>query len=336
VNFFAWLPLASFSVPPPNLIEVATLYAVLGALLVARRRVHLYWAAPIVGALLIQDGFYWRAEGLGKKELRVTFLSVGQGDAVVVELPDSQVLVIDAGGSAAGEFDPGASIVAPFLHSRRINRVHYVLVSYPRVDHYGGMKSIVERFKPSEFWSGPSAGNTSRYADLEEAVDRLKVSRAVLGTHLGCRSIGEVRLCVLHPPEAGSAKKRSGRGESVVVRLTFGEHHFLFTGDIDGRAETLLVESGQDLASHVLKIPSHGSGNASTESFVAAVRPGLAIVSAGHRNPYGFPREEVLQRYESAGARILRTDEDGAVTITSDGRNLRYQTHRSGKSGRIG
>ena len=97
---------------------------------------------------------------------------MGHGDAAVVEFPGSKVLLIDAGGTATGRFDIGKSIVAPFLRSRKILKVDYILVSHPRVDHYGGMKTIVEEFAPSEFWSGPSKGQTIRYQELEKAVRR--------------------------------------------------------------------------------------------------------------------------------------------------------------------
>ena len=124
--------------------------------------------ALVLGA----DGFYWWSERWDRKELRVTHLNVGQGDAAVVELPRSKVLVIDAGGAALGDFDTGESIVGPFLRSRKILKVDYLFLSHPRVDHYGGMRSIAMEFAPAEFWAGPSKGKTIRFDDLEEALDQ--------------------------------------------------------------------------------------------------------------------------------------------------------------------
>ncbi len=94
------------------------------------------------------DVAYWARERWARQELRVTYLNVGQGDAVVVEFPGAKTLLIDAGGTATGEFDTGEAIVGPYLRSRKILKVDYLLVSHPRIDHYGGMASIVREFTP--------------------------------------------------------------------------------------------------------------------------------------------------------------------------------------------
>ena len=107
---------------------------------------------------LCADGYYWWQERWRRADLRVTHLNVGQGDAAVVELPGSKVLLLDAGGTAFGDFDPGESIVAPFLRARKILKVDYLAVTHPRIDHYGGMRAIAAEFSPTEFWSGDGRG----------------------------------------------------------------------------------------------------------------------------------------------------------------------------------
>ncbi|OGQ17738.1 MAG: DNA internalization-related competence protein ComEC/Rec2, partial [Deltaproteobacteria bacterium RIFCSPHIGHO2_02_FULL_60_17] len=330
VRFFSRLPFANLAVPVPNLAEVAGLYLlILTVLLLRRNRYSAIVLAAVVLGLAV-DGAYWWRERYGRKELRITHLSVGHGDAAVVEFPGSRVLLVDAGGSATGEFDTGEMVVAPFLRTRKILRVDYLAVTHPRVDHYGGMRVVLEQFSPSELWSGPGRGRTARYQDLEDAAERSGVKRVSLNSSEPCRSVDGVKLCVLHPGPGTTGEA------SLVLRLTFGRLSVLFAGDIERDDERRIAESRAELSSAVLKVPRHGSLTSSTEEFIGRVRPKLAIFSVGRRNPFGLPREEVLGRYHEAGAEILRTDQDGAITIETDGASLRYSAYRSGKRGKAG
>jgi competence protein ComEC len=326
VRLFARLPLANISVPVPNLLEVSALYLLIVSLFLVRKYRYALVAAVVLALALGADAFYWWRERWDRKDLRVTHLNVGQGDAAVVELPGSKVLVIDAGGTTTGDFDTGEGIVGPFLRSRKILKVDYLLVSHPRVDHYGGMRSLVMEFAPMEFWSGPSRGKTARFDDLEEALERSRIKRVTLSTQEPCRAIDNVKLCVLYPaPDAGD-------DASVVLRLEFGKVRLLFSGDLDKRDERALQLKADELRSAVLKVPRHGSASSSTKEFVTAVRPALAIFSVGARNTSGLSRD-VVARYRDIGAEILRTDEDGAIVLETDGSTLRYSGTKSGKKG---
>ena len=329
VRLFARLPLANVAVPVPNVFEVTVLYLFIVALFLLRRNRFAILVVGLFALALGVDGYYWWSERWDRKELRVTHLNVGQGDAAVVELPRSKVLVIDAGGAALGDFDTGESIVGPFLRSRKILKVDYLFLSHPRVDHYGGMRSIAMEFAPAEFWAGPSKGKTIRFDDLEETLDSARIKRITLSDQEPCRVIDGVRLCALYPPPD------EGDDASVVLRLEFGKIRFLFAGDLDKRDEQRLQSKAEQLRSPVLKVPRHGSAGSSTQEFVAAVRPSLAIFSVGSRNPFGFPRHEVVARYRDVGAEILRTDEDGAVIIQTDGATIRYSGYKSGKKGML-
>jgi competence protein ComEC len=279
--------------------------------------------------LLAADASFWWMERYRRSELRVTHLNVGQGDAAVVELPDGQTLLIDAGGTATGEFNTGESIVAPFLRSRKILKVEYLMVSHPRIDHYGGMRAIVEEFSPEEFWSGSARGQTTRFDDLDMALKIANVARRELNDRQPCREIGAVKFCVLYLPANGSAEG------SVVMRLEFGKLRYLFTGDIERRDEALLLGRTKDIRSAVIKVPRHGSAMASTKEFIGAVGSRLAIVSAGARSRAEAQREEVVERYRQADSEILRTYADGAIIVQSDGRRVRYLGYKSGKGGEI-
>ena len=327
VGLFARLPLANIPVPVPNLFEVTVLYLFIVSLFFLNRNRFAIFAVVVFGLALGADAFYWWRERWDRKELRVTHLNVGQGDAAVVELPHSKVLVIDAGGTALGDFDTGESIVGPFLRSRKILKIDYLFLSHPRVDHYGGMRSIAMEFAPAQFWSGPSKGKTTRFDDLEQALERTRIKRVTLSDQEPCRAIDGVKLCVLYPPPDGA------EDSSVVLRLEFGKVQFLFAGDIDKREELFLQQNAGTLRSAVLKVPRHGSASSSTQEFVTAVRPSLAIISVGARNPSGPSRDEVVARYRKVGAEVLRTDEDGAIIVETDGSTIRYEGYKSGKKG---
>jgi competence protein ComEC len=329
VDLFARLPLANFAVPAPNAVEVAALYGFLLCVLILRKRLHLLMAMTAALLLIAADIGYWWGERYRRTELRVTHLNVGQGDAAVVEFPNSEVLLIDAGGTAAGDFDIGESIVAPFLRGRKILQVDYLMVSHPRIDHYGGMRAIVGEFSPREFWSGAGKGKTSRFEELEDAIERAKATRVALAEGDPCRPFGEVNICVVYAP----ADKTDD--QSVVVRLEHGKVRYLFGADIDKRDEAVLSRKGEGLRSAVLKVPRHGSQTASTAEFIAAVQPALAVVSAGARSRSEAGREEVAERYRQAGAEVLRTYDDGAIIVESDGHKLRYLGYKTGKRGVI-
>jgi competence protein ComEC len=327
VDLFARLPLANISVPAPNPLEVAILYGFILGLFLLRGKNQIGLAVIMALVLASVDALYWWRERQGIDRLRVTVLNVGQGDAAVLELPGGKVLLIDAGGASTGDFDTGEAIVAPFLRTRKILKVDYLMVSHARIDHYGGMRALVRQFAPGEFWSGPEKGRTQRFEDLEEELAAAKISRLTLDAGQACRAIGSVNLCVLHPSTEQSDDS------SVVVRLDYGKTRFLFAGDIDKRDEALLAQRPNELTSAVLKIPRHGSATASTQEFIAAVQPKLAILSAGARSRSESQREEVADRYRKAGAAVLRTYDDGAIIMETDGSTIRYAGYKSGISG---
>ncbi len=328
VEFAGRLPLASIRVAAPNLLEVGALYAGVLALFVLRKRRQLFFAAGAFLLVLVGDVYYWRVQRFDSNQLRVTHLNVGQGDAAVVEFPGGKILVIDAGGAAVGDFDTGESIVAPYLRARKILKVDYLLVSHARIDHYGGMRALVQEFSPTEFWFGTAMGGTRRLEELDETLNRYKIARKELTGTTPCRNFDALRLCVLF----------AGHGTSegpVVVRLEYGKASFLFTSDVDKREELQLMQSSSAIGSTVVKIPRHGSATASSQDFIAAVAPKLAILSAGARSRAEMKRDEIVERYHAAGAEVLKTYEDGAIILETNGNTLRYSGFKSGKAGML-
>jgi competence protein ComEC len=185
------------------------------------------------------------------------------------------------------------------------------------------LHAVLENFKVGELWVGRDEETAALTDLLQEARERgVTVVRKVQGNEF---SWAGVQGAVLWPAELPPVKEASN-DDSIVIRLTDGRFHFLLTGDIEQRVEDKLVAENSELASDFLKVPHHGSKTSSTKVFLAAVAPRIAVVSVGESNPFGHPAPATLQRYAIAGVRLLRTDQDGAVTMLTDGLTLTAHT----------
>ncbi len=258
----------------------------------------------------------------------MTFLSVGEGDSAVVRFPGSRVMLIDAGGSFASSSDPGERIVAPYLWSHKILHVDYLALSHPDLDHFGGFEFIVNNFSPTNFWmSGPPRAG-ARFASLRAALARYQVGVRQVDAASPLINIGGVALRCL-APEPGAGGRRNNA--SMVLRLSFGASSFLFAGDLEAAGERALLASQPDLHATILKVPHHGSSTSSTDAFLNAVDPELAVISLGYLNRYNFPGQDVVARYRRIGVGLLRTDESGAIEIDATRDGIRLGTFRGGR-----
>jgi competence protein ComEC len=314
----ARLPWAAVATPLPSAPELTLCYAALGLPFVRAGAVRRGLALAVLSVALVDAG-YWTYVRWLDPSLRVTFLSVGQGDAAVVELPRGRVVVVDGGG-LPGSFDPGERVVAPFLRSRKIMRVDVLALSHPQQDHYEGLAYLAEHFRPRAFWSNGVPASAAGFARLEAALARAGTARTTLHAGVTALAAPDTRIEALHPAPGG--RGLGVNDASLVLRVVHGEVAVLLTGDVEADGETALVGSGAPLASAVLKVAHHGSDTSSTTRFLRTVTPRIAVVSAGHENRFGFPAPAVLDRLAAAGAVVWRTDRDGAVRVESDGATI--------------
>ncbi len=268
----------------------------------------------------------------GGRGLRVTFLSVGQGDAVLVELPNGRTLLVDAGGmgeTSASSFDPGERIVAPYLLRSGVRRLDVLVGSHPHGDHIGGIPAVLDAI-PVKRLLIPPVAETNPLLQRLESMARSK-GIPLYRIHDGCslRLDPRVEIDVLSPPET----PYSGTGSdvntsSVVLLVRYGGFGLLLTGDAEGPildriAERLPPDAGVD----VLKAPHHGSSNGISEALAERLHPRFVVISVGH-NPFGHPDPRTLEFWRKRGAHILRTDENGAVIFESDGMRLWLKAYR--------
>ncbi len=272
--------------------------AALAAALATRRQ-------PWLGVLLLGLALFpWPR--FSPKELVVTFLSVGQGDASLVEFPDGRRWLIDGG--------PQPRAVVSWLRRRGVRRLDAVVLSHPHPDHGSGLQAVLEELTVDELWvpRPPEHGEQAYWNLWRTAFARGVVVR-------GPQDAPGPGLSVLHP-HAGfvAAKRRRVNEESLVLRVQHGETSFLFPGDIEGGAEAVLV--GRLPPTDVVKVPHHGSRSSSSRAFAEAAQASLVVVSCGRQSRVGPPPAEALAAWRDAA--LVRTDRDGTVEVRSDGRQL--------------
>jgi competence protein ComEC len=261
----------------------------------------------------------------------VTVLDVGQGDAILVVSPRGSTLLIDAGGAFEGFRgrpehlgpDPGEDAVSPYLWSRGFQKLNAVAVTHAHQDHIGGMTAILDNFKVGRIWIGND--------NAAPALLRLKAKAEHQHVPLEHERRGQhflwdgVEVDLLWPEiTTDESSPIAKNNDSLVIRLQYGDRTFLLPGDAEKQVEYEMLSETESANLHadVLKIGHHGSKNSSMPEFLAAVAPQIVIISAGEQNPYGHPSQELLQRLEDNGYRVLRTDKDGAIQVVTDGRTL--------------
>ena len=311
----AVLPAAMIHLPAPGLLTGSAWYTALGLLPHSARPSARRATIALVLIAIVATALPWMR--LGDRTLRVHFLDVGQGDAVLVELPEGPRLLVDGGPGGARRFDVGERVLAPFLWNRAASRLDVVALTHQDTDHAGGLAAVLRHFAIGEFWENGRSGPAA--SELEQALAVSRPTRRTLAA--GQRLwIGGAVISVLNPPPDGGPA--SANDDSLVLRLDWRGISLLLTGDLGPQGEARLTERGGPLRILALKVPHHGSRFSSSVAFLRAAQPALAVISVGARNPFHHPAPDALARLEAAGARVYRTDRDGAVILETDGATL--------------
>jgi competence protein ComEC len=249
-------------------------------------------------------------------------------------------MLIDGGGrfslssgalsaDGTGAFEPdtpsiGESVVSEFLFEQGISRIDLLVATHADADHIQGLADAAANFKVGRALFAampPDDPDFQRLADVLEA-RRIGASIAARGDAM---EFGGARVEVLSPPRTGTAANGSENDRSLVLRIVYGSRAILFTGDIEAAAERHLVDSTK-LAADVVKVAHHGSRTSSTEAFVDAVAPLVAVVPVGRRSPFGHPHREVIERWRRRGVRVLTTGESGTISVSTNGSDLTVGT----------
>jgi len=279
----------------------------------------------VITVLLAINLFVWQAVlARNTHDLRVSFLDIGQGDAILVQGPTGVQMLVDGG--------PDRSVLRQLPHAMGIldRSIDMIVETHPDRDHIGGLAGVFERYAVSYFMSPGIPNDTSSTLSLDDAVAGESgihrfIARRGMRIHLG----GGAYADVLYPDH--DVSKLETNAGSVTMHIVYGKTSFMLSGDLPSEQEDYLVRldaADGNLASDVLKAGHHGSKYSTDAAWLAAVHPSFVAISAGEGNSYGHPNPETVSRIQDEGARIFSTINSGTIDFFSDGAGIRVKTER--------
>ncbi|MBA7571078.1 hypothetical protein ES708_12834 [subsurface metagenome] len=247
-------------------------------------------------------------------ELTVHFIDVGQGDSILIDLGETEIL-IDGGGKSPG--------VVTYLNQYVDEPLEVMVATHPHADHIGGLIGVLDAFEVDEIWLNGDTSTSETYSQFMSAVNSegAQVYEARRGDTI---EVGELTFSVLHPVNLSGTTNNN----SIILSLSYGQVDFLFTGDAEQEAEVSMLTAGLVQDIEVLKVGHHGSKTASSPNFLNAAKPEIAIYMAGTGNSYGHPHQETIDALTQIGAEIYGTDICGTIVVTSDGESLTVQSEK--------
>jgi len=249
-----------------------------------------YYSAP---ALPLED------------QVMVHFIDVGQGDAIYIELPNDNNVLIDGGEKKDG------AVVVDYLKAQGVDDLELIIATHPHRDHIGGLPEIMAAYDVNTVLDSGQKAESNAYGLYAESI--AKEGCSWVADNRQVFTFGNIELQIL----TGTENWQDPNNYSVVAHLDCGEIEFLFMGDAEKQAEEMLTGN---ISAEILKVGHHGSSSSSSASFLGRVMPDVAVISAGAGNSYGHPHEETLNILNDAGCKMYRTDFDGNVVVTTDGK----------------
>lgn len=247
----------------------------------------------------------------------VDYINVGQADSSLI-ICDGEAMIIDGGNIGDSQ------LIASYLNWKGIDTLKYVVCSHAHEDHVGGLSAALSVAKAEKVYAPKKEANTKAYKDFKNKVSQqgLKIKHPKAGESV---LLGSSRIDFLGPVKE---KGKDTNSTSIVLKVTYGNTSFLFTGDAERDEEEEILSSGANLKSTVLKVGHHGSRTSTSYPFIREIMPQYAVISCETGNDYGHPHKETMSRLSDAGVEAYRTDTQGHITMTSDGNNITVKTQK--------
>lgn len=263
------------------------------------------------------------------KELTVTMLNVGQGDAILIKTAEQTVLI------DTSDLDEQEKLRAE-LEKAQVKRIDKLILTHPHADHIGGVEGVVLKdYEVGEVYDNGMPSKSKIYLRYMKIIKQRNIPRHALTVGEVLNFGGGVSFKVLSPPKevvekgSKSTDNHDPNNESVVGKLIFGNFSMMFTGDAEQQAEKVMVDNfAGDLRSTLLKAGHHGSKTSSSAAFLRAVQPEGVLISCGAGNDYGHPHKQTMKKYQSLKLKIYETDLNGTIVVTSDGKSYKIKPER--------
>ena len=253
--------------------------------------------------------------------LSVLMIDVGQGDSFLVKFPNGKTALIDAGNTTIF-FDNGERVILPLLNFLGIKKIDYGIVTHIDSDHYGGYVSLIIDGMIGEIFKPKLDTSLSKDKRFEEFIQKRGVPIRYFEEQKF--EVGNTVLYFLYDDNLKSISGESTNDRSIIFKLVYGETSFLFTGDVEKRIEKFYISKYKYfLDSDILKVGHHGSKTSSSKEFLEYITPEVSLISAGFKNKFGHPSDEIIERLQHAGSTIYRSDLQKAILLRSDGDEIK-------------
>ncbi|KOO40328.1 beta-lactamase [Priestia koreensis] len=268
--------------------------------------------------------FHTSSHAATTKKMSVHYINVGQGDSTLIRAPYGENILIDGGNIN------GSNLVS-YLKKQGIKTIDVMVSTHPDADHIGGLDDVLKSFDVKSVYAPKVNHTTQAYVDFLKAVkaEKLTIKTAQKGVKVPVKGVTATFVAPVKTYD------KDLNDWSAVLRVVYNKKSFLFTGDAEFKSETDMLNSKQTLKADVLKVGHHGAKTSTSQAFLNAVKPSVAVISVGKGNRYGHPTTETLNRLKASKIAIYRTDLQGHIIITTDGNTLTYNTKAAVPGGAV-
>lgn len=249
--------------------------------------------------------------------MQVHYIDVGQADSILIN-SNGHFMLIDAGNNDDDK------LVVSYLQSQGVEKLDYIIATHPHEDHIGGMDTVVDTFDIGNVIMPNIETTTKTYESFIDSLINKNVT-AIEPKPGNTYELGESIFTIISP---NNEYEKDLNNWSVGIKLEHGENSFIFTGDAEKASETDILNNNIDISADVLKLGHHGSSTSNTEEFLKAIKPKYAVICVGENNKYGHPHKETIEKLNKLNIEVYRTDKNGNVVATSDGKNISWTTER--------